>query len=65
MLVFNGNAKPEIWLASCIYKTAYYLICKSEIIGFGIVFIGIKISEKVGNINVKSAAKPTANIVEA
>ena len=64
-LVFNCNSKSVIRLNSCFNKRVYYGIGKGEIVRFGIVFVCIKVSKNIGDINKNTASKKPPYVVKS
>ena len=64
-LVLDGDTKTEIGSDAVLHQCLDQLVRKGEVIGCGIVLIGVKIAEDVGNIHISVAAERTADIVQS
>ena len=48
-MMLNRLAKAEIRLRSCVESGENRFVCTSEIVGCGIVYVGIEVAENVGD----------------
>ena len=64
-LVFNGNSKAVVRLNSCLYQCVDKRVGERKIVGRRVVFVRVKASEYVGNVNENSASEKTSYVVRS
>jgi hypothetical protein len=63
-LILNRDSQSEIRLHTVFYEALNQFIGKCKIVGRRIVFIGIKVSENIGNIDIAVAAKCSSYVMK-